>query len=386
MKQKFELTLTSDYAAQWGLQEALRELIQNAVDQEVQVKDNPMDISYDGKNVLTISNKNSELKKESLLLGFSSKVEDSNTIGQFGEGYKIALLVLTRLEKKVTIYNYAKREIWTCKFVKSKRYNGQKILTIFVETEAIWSKVPNNDLTIKIEGVQNLDYQELIRRTLQLQSAYKHNIIETNKGNILLDDKFKGRIFVNGLYINQLENMKYGYDIKPEHISIGRDRDIVSDYDIQKVTSYMWRKQNDYRLHKMLEDKSPDVSYLRYSDTYNCEYFNDIEKVSESAYQNFKEKHGSKAMPVTEQCDIDVIKNQYLDVKPVLVSYAIGGLIKDSEEFREAKQQFTRVKLTPRDEFKLWKDKWYSELLGDDAFGELELIIERMIGNINTLI
>lgn len=380
MKQKFELTLTSDYAAQWGVQDALREIIQNGIDQESQIENNPLDITYDGKDILTVSNKNSILLKETLLLGYSTKQDDDSTIGKFGEGYKIALLVLTRLNKKVTIFNYGKKEIWTSRFVKSKRYNGQKVLTITVDTEPIWKTVPNNNLTFKIEGINNSEYQELISRALLLQTAYKRNLIDDEKGQILLDEKFKGRIYVNGLYINTIDSLMYGYNIKPKYINIGRDRDLVSDYDIQQVTSSIWRKQTDnHRLYKMLKAQSPDVSYITSNDWRNSrEFFRNMEEISQELLQDI---HGTNEnlIPVKTQKEADLVKAQYTDAKPLMVNSTIYNILNETDKIEEIKNKHSLADLSPKEEYEVWKKKHIDSYIEEDDLEELDLIFNRLL-------
>ena len=125
---KIELSLASDYVPSWTIVDAIRELFQNALDQEVQSPGNKATWSYEN-GTFKISNKQSTLTTKTLLLGTSSKSEDTRTIGQFGEGYKIATLVLLRNNKQVTIYNYGLREVWTkiCK-VPTLRHRDTYIL------------------------------------------------------------------------------------------------------------------------------------------------------------------------------------------------------------------------------------------------------------------
>ena len=100
---KYTLSLTKEYVSHWGVSEACRELIQNVIDNP-----KPYEYNFDeylpGLFKFTLTSKDTWLHPSTLLLGTSSKKEDGY-IGHFGEGYKLALLVLTRLGKAVTVIN-----------------------------------------------------------------------------------------------------------------------------------------------------------------------------------------------------------------------------------------------------------------------------------------
>ena len=209
---KYELSLAPDYVPEWGVVEAVRELFQNAIDQQTTLPDNAMFFNYDAeKQLLSVGNKNSVLEVKTLLLGSTTKANDSKTIGQHGEGYKVATLVLTRLGKVVTFYNYGAREVWRPRFVKSRRY-GTQVLTFFVDKKYIWQSVPDNNLLIEIEGITPEEYAKIVESNLHLQDV--GDVIETPRGRILEDEKFKGKVFVNGLFVCKYEPYQYGYDFK----------------------------------------------------------------------------------------------------------------------------------------------------------------------------
>ena len=181
MVSKYELAISTGYVPDWGVTEAFRELFQNALDNEITNPENKMEWKYDEESeTLTISNKTSVLQAETLLLGSSTKANDKYTIGKHGEGYKIAFMVLLRNNKSIRVYNYGNRETWEVKLVKSKRYNGQMLTTVFVEKEAIWHKVPNNNLIIEVSGVNKDEYNEIVARNLHLRAdkIKKENLIK----------------------------------------------------------------------------------------------------------------------------------------------------------------------------------------------------------------
>lgn len=382
MKQKYELTLTSNYASSWTIQDALRELIQNAIDQEVSIPDNKMDIQYfKNEETLIISNKSSVLEKKSLLLGYSSKTNDKDTIGQFGEGYKLGLLVLTRNNYDVTIYNYSNREVWNPKLIKSRRYGGEQILNIIVENEKIWKKVPDNNLTIKIKGISQEDYKELVERTLILQDISEDNIIHTDLGDILLNENHLGKVFVNGLFVNNIEGLKYGYNIKPEHIKIGRDRDLLSDFDVYKTTSKIWLESNKVEtVNKLVDEDINDVRYI--IDIWNFYSISDEEKeMSDKYYNHFVDKYGSNAYPVTSQNELKKIARNYSNVVPVVVNSIQKNLITTSALFTDkVESKLEKVTgLSLEERYDLWKSNYYCTYLDESKMNELDEIFKGLL-------
>ena len=94
----------TDRTAGNSYNDALRELIQNGTDQEVLDPDNEFQIDYSPKEkVLRLKNRKSVLKINTLLLGRSSKANNEDTVGQFGEGYQITRTY--RTSHRPTIYS-----------------------------------------------------------------------------------------------------------------------------------------------------------------------------------------------------------------------------------------------------------------------------------------
>lgn len=373
MKKKYELSLTKDYVLNWSIQDALREIVQNAIDQEVQ-NNSKFSIDYDAfNNILRVANKESTLSKKSLLLGYTSKETDKETIGQFGEGLKVALLVLNRLGKKVTIYNYGEREIWTSRFVKAKRYEGEEILTIFVETESIWRKVPDNDLTIEIEGISPNDMEELKNRTLQLKEI--KDVYHTEYGKILLDKNESGRIYTNGLFITTIKDICYGYDIKPEFLEIGRDRNLVRDFDIIWMTSRMWEAYNNNNksinlIEKLIDNNSREITYI---DANKCS-----DEIKKDLYSNFKNKYGDNAIAITTEDEKEVVVSNYIDAKPVIVNKKMKEFLDSSSEYKNSFKNLKRKELSIEEEYYYWKSKNIVNIPIDTLL-ELESIIGKVI-------
>jgi hypothetical protein len=306
---RYELTVDSNYVKDWGIPQAIRELFQNAYDAEVEDKTNTAFCNYfSERQTIEIGNKKSVLNIESLLLGCTSKSGNADTIGQFGEGYKLATLVLLRNGKKVTFYNYGAREVWNTKLIKSRRYNGRLVPIFDVDKKFVWQKVPHSNLIVEIEGISEEEYTNIKRYILPLND--KGEILHSDMlGDILLDEKYKGDVYSNGLLICHNDSLHCGYDIPPRFLALERDRHTVADFDLLWATSRLWCQFTNYpKFEEILSSEDPyDVRYI-----YNWSCRN------EDMLTVYRNKYGKDAIPVSNQSEYDFVKKH--GGKPVIVN------------------------------------------------------------------
>lgn len=317
---KYELSISTDYVPEWGVVEAVREFFQNAIDEETANEENKMFFDYDpSEQRLTIGNRYSTLDPKTLLLGCTSKHDDPNMIGSHGEGYKIATVVLLRLNKEVVFYNYGYRQVWRPRFVNSRKY-GAKVLTFFVDTKYIWEKTPDNDLTVEILGITWDEYSKIVESNLHLQDDCVKD--ETSYGDLLRDDKYKGSIFVDGLYICKDPRIDVGVNFKPNVVRIERDRSMVDSFDVQWYVSKMIEQTNDVVfINSMLET---------YSGAYIGSGYTSYD-LKDSIAKIFLEENGYDAVPIVDQKDFRFFNCG----KPVIVSKSKKNMILESEYYRK---------------------------------------------------
>ena len=273
----YELTLVRDYVSRWGLPEAIRELLQNAIDSE-----SPFVYSFkrtlDEGITLRLNSEFASLPAKTLLLGTTSKADSEDSIGSFGEGYKIALLVLTRLNYKVEVLNGHK--IWTPRFRHSQKYDTE--LLVIDETDA--PDKTNKGLTFVVHGLDEDDMNAIVESCLRMQS-HIGAIKQTPKGDILLEKP--GKLYVGGLFICNT-GMHYGYNIKPQFLKLERDRQTVASWELAYLTKEMWFATEEFdKIAEMMEDGVPDLDQAEYGSP---------ELVREACYKLFRKKHPGKVI------------------------------------------------------------------------------------------
>lgn len=355
---KYELSISADYVPEWGVVEAAREFYQNAIDEEKRDSSNKMLFEYNPiEEKLTIGNKHSELDIKTLLFGTTTKKDNTDMIGNHGEGYKIATVVFLRLGKKVVFNNYCRREVWRPRLVKSRKYDGVLVPTFFVDTAAVWEKVPEHSLMIEISGITPEEYEAIKKSNLHLQGEYQKK--ETAYGDILEDQNHIGKVFVGGLYICEEPRLDIGVDFKPCYVRLERDRSMVNSFDVRWYAS------------KMVED-AQDAELLKKSiDSYSGQYILCEcvpEDLKNEIAEDFINEYGVKAAPITDQKDMEALKKR--GYKPVIVSEAKKKVILDSAYFEDVKEENKKIKESQKplsERFYIFAEKIETKLNEDET-------------------
>ncbi len=248
----YELPLSREYVRHWGLLEAIRELIQNAID-----SDSPFEYAFEG-DTITITSRFTTLDPRTLILGSTSKAGQADKIGSFGEGYKIALLVLARLGKCVFVQNGDK--MWRPSFVDSEQFGGE--VFCIHEEDLLPALTTGTGLEFMVADLST-EEQEAIRSTCLMMQRPMMDVIGTSRGSIL--PSRPGKLYIGGLFVCDTK-LTYGYDVLPQHLALERDRKTVDGFDLNWLIKDMWAdsKRWDHMAQMMLDEVS-DVEYLHNS-------------------------------------------------------------------------------------------------------------------------
>lgn len=370
----YELTLTPNYVSDWGFKDAVRELIQNGTDQEILDAKNVFCIEYDEKShILRFKNSKSVLKINTLLLGRSGKTNNEDTVGQFGEGYKIAALVLNRIGKSFTIYNNKKNEVWKTRFKNSEKWL-EKILAFYISKR----ETDDSGLCIEIGNVSPDEYKSLYNVWIGMYGS-DYEKVDTSYGEILTDGKFHGNVFVNGLFVDCNSNLQFGYNFKPKYINLERDRKTCGTWNVEEITSKMVAEGmvnggiNIEVVRRMIESNSDDVYHLEFNT-----YLGDVQKVQEMLIKSFDEQNPQPySIPVSSQEEIKKVKSY--GGNPVVVPVKVAKLLEDetSKRFEDLVRIPPFTGMTLKDRFIRWFDA-YSEKIPSIAKEELKELISEI--------
>lgn len=303
---RYELGMSLDYVAKWGIVEAVRELFQNCLDEETSDPENKMSFNYNEETeILRIGNKKGKLETRTLLLGTSTKRDDKRTIGQHGEGYKVATTVLLREGYGFKIYNYPNKELWTAKVIKSRRY-GQNIGVFDVEKSKMKND-PNNSVVFEVSGVSKEDYEAIKESNLWLQDiALTEQITSEGYGRVLLNEKYSGKVFVRGLYVCTKSYMTYGFDLEPQLVDLDRDRGLVDSFNLQYSLGKLIAHTENSSLIKNSKG-TWEGEYIRY---FVSDVRSKISEVYESALSDFYKKNGKNAVPCNNQNEFNLLHSK----------------------------------------------------------------------------
>ena len=377
----YELPISPNYVSNWGIKEAIREILQNAID-----SDNcghPKQILYSADEaVLTIINKGARLPLSSLVLGCSSKDDIDGMIGKFGEGYKLALVVLLRKGLKVDILNG--EEEWIPSFKLSDNF-GTQVLNI--EVNQLPENAECDDVVFAISGIDEDLYKELQLLFPCINDDYG-DVVESDNGTILLDKKFQGKMYVEGLFIQSDNNFQYGYNFKSSVVDLDRDRKAINYYELRRLTaaSVVTAETCCPELFKAISDSYTDVKDITdvlddASDDFLQQYRDMLYK--EKGLEENTLIATESVMRQLEQMDIDMPIVKGTEIESYLIAKANDklGLIYQAKEAASKKSDeddaWYSVRSSSWMSLKCWFDK-YCKHISKEGKERFASIMNRM--------
>lgn len=335
----YPLTVTPDYVGDWGFWEGVRELLQNAIDQQTANPGSPMHWAIAG-DYMVVGNPNCRLDPQALLLGLSGKRGDDRMVGRHGEGFKLAVLALLRMDCTVYIENGS--EVWTPAIREHADFGAETLhfdVTPGDETDGVWFHVQGDAVLNNADHVRDC-YVEA-----------DHNAVLPGMG---------GRVYVAGLYVDQVADFEHNYNFSPDRLRLDRDRRTIAAFDLAWETSQLWAAHEDSdEKWRLLEAGAKDVEYL--------------EQRSDRSFQDsmvatFRSRYPG-AVPVKNQEQIE--RATAAGVKWKLVPAALYNLVRSAAGF------FIPAAGTPKQRLERFLKK-YGPVLPEEARLELEDVIKNM--------
>eukprot|EP01102_Stenamoeba_stenopodia_P000536 TRINITY_DN1052_c0_g1_i1.p1 TRINITY_DN1052_c0_g1~~TRINITY_DN1052_c0_g1_i1.p1 ORF type:complete len:783 (-),score=150.58 TRINITY_DN1052_c0_g1_i1:76-2424(-) len=363
------LSLTSNYATSWKTWEGIREHVQNWHDgllQTIEVSSiasistnlkfqrhevpngNVLitatcgevllgTLSYSAKQQkLTMTNHKIGLSRRVLLLGHSEKAANATAIGQFGEGMKIGSLALLREGRGVSMYT--RNERWMFSLEDHPGF-GEKVLSVLVfdrnvneiqpyqdeeeaETSGLsaaalsTSEESKDDTVTVIRPIEVAEFGDMIHRFLFL--GIRGDYVRTDTGTLLLDESYKGQLFVKGIYITSVNGIGTGLDILI--MKLDRDRRAVLNIsELERRLARMWERalviRSDLmpRYFEMLS--APDIS----SDIRQAAQLMSDPLAIDFIASEFFRIHGVNAIPASNSCSLNFLNSFQEETKAKIV-------------------------------------------------------------------
>lgn len=294
---KLELTIKTSYLPEWGAYEGIRELLQNGQDAKTEF-DATFEVRYRADTkTLVIENEGCVLPHEALLLGHTTKQDRSSLIGKFGEGLKLGVLALVRAGHTVKIRSGS--EVWVPSIQKSEKFNAD-VLVFNIDK----GRAERDRVQVEIGGIEADAWESMKDCFLFLCGPKDLESVEvkTTSGSLLLGDKYVGKVYVKGIFVQRDSNLNYGYDFPDAEVD--RDRKMLNKWDLNYRCQQIWREALNKRpdlvegFVRMLDQQAPDLDGL---DDWSAKYLS--QTVKDEVVKTFKERHGDDALPVTGLSD-----------------------------------------------------------------------------------
>jgi hypothetical protein len=297
--------ISLSYVPEWGAWEVIRELVSNAIDTRT-----AWNMTREGDDVV-ITDSGTGLVIRQLLFGVSEKA-DSNAIGQFGEGLKLAMLVLTRMGLTARVSSGSLR-LWN----EVEEIGGEACLKLCF--------TDNNELFVGTEvfiqgwGAESPIFEE---RFVSPDSV----LFENEKGQLLTDRA----LFVKGVFVCVLEGYEWGYNLYG--VKMNRDRSAISEYDVKNSIASFWRSITNAASWETFFDAVADGAKESEIEIYS--FYTPEARIA--CRDGFYAKHGNNAVIETSMQNATEAKHRRATIVPAAsIGYCLRALLAEVVETDE---------------------------------------------------
>lgn len=317
---KLVYPIETAWKGNWGPWEALRELIQNALDAADGGDTIKMWMAKNG--TINIVTEGHAMTRSDLVLGASSK-RDGSKRGRKGEGLKIAALTLVRLGCRMTIRTGD--EIWTPIVEPQEAWGGKECLVI--ETRKNGS--PFNGVKIEIDGFSRESYDHALTRVVdaRISPNLPAKMINVDSSTLFVDPKFAGLLFVGSLFVADLSKafgqpMVYGFNFDPSVIELDSDRKLADPWTLR------------YQIGRLMADALKQIPISQAYDALSVESFEAIQfgemaptwdPIHVLLTEEHDRRHGNGALAA--HAVVDQVAAAQVGAKAVITSKAIAASI-----------------------------------------------------------
>lgn len=281
---KFDLNI-EEVLENWEIYHALREIIANALDEQILTKTQNIEIETQN-NITTIKDFGRGLKYEHLTQNENQEKLDNPelVIGKFGVGLKDALATLNRHEIDVKI----KTKHGDITLEKTKKHGFDDIITLHaVITESSEPNFIGTEFLLK-----GCEEEELNKaKNLFLVFSGEQVLEKTKYGEILTKNSSISNIYINGVKVAEEENFLFSYNITSMTAtmrkSLNRERTNVGRTAYtERIKSILLSSKNSSVARHLVEDlekyeEGTQHDELKYNDIciHACKILNSTDKV-----------------------------------------------------------------------------------------------------------
>lgn len=246
--------MSADYRKNWSCIDAAREIVQNCLDN----KENKSAYLCNDHGNVQIETHDYDIPMSAFALGES--VKSDNSIGGFGEGFKLALMILQR-EGCEPIMEFGTK-------IAIPQFEFNKLLQVETFSLQIKDNIIDGELCEQrgLNFVFNIPVEkvELLKDRV---NVFADDVLPLpNNVDVLIEKP--GRVMVNGLFVCEEAKFKYGYNFSPKNIELGCDRQIASTFGMAWETSKVWADKLDSsnadEVLSMMSSGQMDVTDIHY--------------------------------------------------------------------------------------------------------------------------